>query len=238
MAVMFVITLDGLDKVAGTLLISSHLAYSRALAGIQARQGATAFAHICTVPAVQYCAIVTSSLLPERKGKLAEFASHAMFALVNLSFLGVSGVLIAGRIENMPTLVSVPLNLTFGLILLCGPACCDYVSCWFSFRVHGGPSSNQEVGQQASREADQEPGEHESREETNWDEGDCEHALEPRKPQGPTSMDIMAPLPTADDPLLTMTQEAILLGNVMTRHGSADMTTGMVCSINLVHCCC
>ncbi|CAE8605754.1 unnamed protein product [Polarella glacialis] len=234
---MFVITLDGLDKVAESLLIPSHLADSSTLAGTQARQASIAFVHTCMVPAFQYCAIVTSSLLPERKGKLAEFASFVMFALVTFGFLRVSAV-IAGRISNMPTLVSVPLNLTFGLILLSGPACCDYVSCWFYFRVHGGPSSNQEVGQQAGREADQEPGEHESREETHWDQVDCEHALEPREPQGPTSMNIMAPLPTADDPSLRMTQEAILPGTVMARHGVADMTTCTVCSINLVHCRC
>ncbi|CAE8594495.1 unnamed protein product [Polarella glacialis] len=237
-AVMFVITLRGLDKVAETFMIPSHLADPRALAGMQARQAATAFAHTCAVPAFLYCAIVTSCFLPERKGKLAELASHAIFVLVTLTFLYVCTVLVSLRIRDMPAPMSVPLNLTFGLILLSGPACCNYVACWFSFRVHGGPSSNQEAGQKASREAKQEPGEHESREETHWDEGDCEHALEPIDPQGPTSMNIMVSLPTADEPSLTMTQEAILLGNVMARHGVADMTTGTVCSIHLAHCCC
>ncbi|CAE8628530.1 unnamed protein product [Polarella glacialis] len=232
MAIMFVITLDGLDTVAETFVIPSHSADSGVLAETQARQAATAFAHTCLVPAFLYCAIVTSCFLPERKGKLAEVASHAMFALVTISFLYVCSRLVSFRIREMPTLVSVPLNLTFGLILLSGPACCNYVSCWFSLRVHGGPSSNQEAGQKASREAKQELGEHKSREETHWDEGNCEHALEPRESQGPTSMNIMAPLPTADEPSLTITQE------VMARHGVADMTTGTVCSIHLAHCCC
>ncbi|CAE8618132.1 unnamed protein product [Polarella glacialis] len=235
-ACMFVIALRGLDKVAETFVITEN---TRPLEGIQARQAATGFAHTCLVPAFLYCANVTACFLPERKGKLAEFASHAMFVFVNLTFIYICSTAVSLRIRELPTLVSVPLNLTFGLMLLSGPACCNYVSCWlFSFRVHGGPNSNQEAGQKASREANQEPGEHESREETQWDEGDCEHALEPREPQGPTSMNLMAPLPTADEPSFTMTQEAILLGNVMAPHGVADMTTGTVCSIHLAHCCC
>ncbi|CAE8693295.1 unnamed protein product [Polarella glacialis] len=182
MAVMFVITLIGLDTVAETFVISSHSADPRALPGSQARQAAIAFANTCEVPAFLYCAVVTSCFLPERKGKLAEFASHAMFVLV--AFLFLFGCFITlSRTRDMPTLVSVPLNLTFGLILLSGPTCCNYVSCWFSFRVHGGPSSNQEADQKASREANQEPGEHESREETHWDKGDSEHVLEPREPK-------------------------------------------------------
>ncbi|CAE8695086.1 unnamed protein product [Polarella glacialis] len=105
----------------------------------------------------------------------------------------------------MPTLVSVPLNLTFGLILLRGPACCDYVSGWFFFRMHGGPSSDRESGQEASEAGNQEPGEHESREETHLDEGDREHVLEPREAQGAT-MNIMAPRPEANGSSLTTTQ--------------------------------
>ncbi|CAE8618473.1 unnamed protein product [Polarella glacialis] len=237
MASMFVLTLNGMDRVAESLLIPSLLADSRALAEGQAREAATVFAHTCLVPAFLYFAVVTSCLFPKRKGKLAEFASDAMFACVTLAFLYVCSGLVILRVRNQAILVSVPLNLTFGLILLSGPACCDYVFCWFSSRVHGGPSSNQESVKKASRKATEEPGIHESREETHWDEGDCEHALEPREPQGPISMNIMAPLPTADEPSLTMTQEVILLGNVMARHGVADMTTGTVGSIDLAHCC-
>ncbi|CAE8691571.1 unnamed protein product [Polarella glacialis] len=128
-----------------------------------------------------------------------------MVVLVTLLFL--FGCFIAlSRIRDMPTLVPVPLNLTFGLMLLSGPACCNYVSCWFCFRVHRGPSSNQEADQKASREANQESqmeevtqesqpsppsrsqrrftlGEHELREETHWDKGDSEQILEPREPK-------------------------------------------------------
>ncbi|CAE8604383.1 unnamed protein product [Polarella glacialis] len=43
MAVMFVLTLRGLDKVAETFLIPSHSADPGALSGIQARQAATSF---------------------------------------------------------------------------------------------------------------------------------------------------------------------------------------------------
>ncbi|CAE8596897.1 unnamed protein product [Polarella glacialis] len=103
------------------------------------------------------------------------------------------------------------------------------------FRMHGGPSSNREAGQEeASQAATQEPGEHESREETHRDEGDCEHVLEPREPQGATSMNIMAPRPEADGSSQTKTPDAMILGNVSARHGVADMTTGTVCSIHLV----
>ncbi|CAE8610812.1 unnamed protein product [Polarella glacialis] len=234
LACMFVITLRGLDTVVEeSFVIPSQSADSRAIAERMAKQAAASFAHACMVPAFLHLAIVTSCLLPKRKSKLAEFASYAVFVLVTLPFLYVSSVLVSLRIrDDMPTLVSVSLNLTFGLILLSGPACCDYVSCWYHFLVHGGPSSNQKAGQKARREANQEPGEHESREETHWDEGDCEHALEPGETQGPTSMNIMAPLPTADEPSLTITQE------MMARHGVADMTTGTVCSIHLAHCCC
>ncbi|CAE8586404.1 unnamed protein product [Polarella glacialis] len=59
-----------------------------------------------------------------------------------------------------------------------------------------------------------------------------------RENRGPTSMNILAPLPTADEPSMTTTQEAILLGNVMARHGVADMTTGTVLSIHSAYCCC
>ncbi|CAE8706256.1 unnamed protein product [Polarella glacialis] len=165
-ACMFVITVIGLDKVAETLLIPSHLADSRTFVERTARQAATSFAHTCIVPAFLYFAMVASCFLPKRKGKLEEFASNAMFVLVTLTFVGVCAVLVSGRIREMPTLVSVPLNLTFGLVLLSGPTCCNYVSCWFSFCMHGGPSSSQEAGREASQEANEEPGEHESREET------------------------------------------------------------------------
>ncbi|CAE8609296.1 unnamed protein product [Polarella glacialis] len=133
-------------------------------------------------------------------------------------FLYVVVILVSVRIYEMPTLVSVPLHMTLGLILLSGPACSDYVSCWFSFRMHGGPNSNQGAGQEVSQEAsqepghevsqeaNQEPGENESREETHWDEGDCGHVLEPREPQGATSMNIMVPRPEADGSSLTTTQ--------------------------------
>ncbi|CAE8585165.1 unnamed protein product [Polarella glacialis] len=214
-ASMFVISLLGLDKVAETLLIPSHLADSRTFAERTARQAATSFAHTCLQPALLYCGMVASCFLPKRKGKLEEFASNAMFVLVTLTFVGVCTVSVSGRIREMPTLVSVPLNLTFGLILLSGPTCCNYVSCWFSFSMHGGPSSNQEAGREASQEANQEPGEHESREETHRDGGDREHVLEPLSPKGATSMNIMLPLPKADKPSLTTTQEAMILGRMM-----------------------
>ncbi|CAE8740629.1 unnamed protein product, partial [Polarella glacialis] len=197
LAGMFLQTLHELDRVAETLMIPSHFADSRVLAERTARQAARSFTHLCLVPAFLYFAIVTSCLLPKRKSKLAEFASNAVFVFVTLTFMGVCAVSISGQIYKMSTLMSVPLNLTFGLILLSGPACCKCVSCWFSFRMHGGPSSNQEAGQEASQEASQEAGEHESREETHWDEGHCEHVLEPREPQGATSMNIMAPRPKA-----------------------------------------
>ncbi|CAE8674441.1 unnamed protein product [Polarella glacialis] len=215
---MFSQTLNGLDAVA-VLLIRSHLADSGALAEETARQAARSFAHVCLPPAFLYLAMVTSCLLPERKSKLAEFASNAMFVFVMSCFLCVCVLFVVEQIYEMRTLVSVPLNLTFGLIAISGPACCNYVSCWFSFRMHGGPSSNQEAGQEAgqeaSQEANQEPGEHESREETHLDEGDCKHVLELREPQGTTSMNIMAPRPIADEFLLRTTQHAMILGNSM-----------------------
>ncbi|CAE8733824.1 unnamed protein product [Polarella glacialis] len=214
-ACMFVMTLPGLDKVAETLLIPSHLADSRTFTERTARQAATSFAHTCFVPVHLYCGMVASCFLPKRKGKLAEFASNAMFVLVTLTVFVVCTLLVSGRIREMPTLVSVPLNLTFGLVLLSGPTCCNYVSCWFSFCMHGGPSSNQEAGREASQEANQEPGEHKSREETHRAEGDCEHVLEPLTPKGANSINIMFPLPKADKPSLTTTQEAMILGSVM-----------------------
>ncbi|CAE8617013.1 unnamed protein product [Polarella glacialis] len=200
MAGMFLLCLAALDAVAETLMIPSHLADSRVLADRTARQAARSFSEVCFIHAFLYCAIVTSCLLPERKSKLAEFVSNAMFVFVTSFFLGVCSVLVSGQFYEMPALASIPLNLVFGLMLLSGPACCNYMSCRFSFSIHGGPSSNQEAGQ----EADQEPGGHESREETHWDEGDCEHVLEPREPQGRTYMNIMAPLPKAE-----------ILGNAM-----------------------
>ncbi|CAE8618157.1 unnamed protein product [Polarella glacialis] len=206
MVLMFSNTLHALDVVAA-LLIRSRLADSRAFAEEAASQAAKSFAHVCLVPAFLYCAIVTSCLLPERKSKLAEFASNAMFVFVASCFLCLCVLVIIGRISEMRTLVSVPLNLTFGLILISGPACCNYMYCWFSFRMHGGPSSNQEAGQEASEESNQEPGEHEYLE-----EDDCEDVLEPREPQRATSVNIMAPQPKADEPSLTTTQDAMILG--------------------------
>ncbi|CAE8688805.1 unnamed protein product [Polarella glacialis] len=203
---MFLQTLHGLDSVAAKLLITSHLGDSRAFAGSPARVAARSFAEVCLVPSFLYCANAISFLLPERRSKLAEFVSNAIFVFMTSGFLYVFVYVIFQRIYKMPTLVSVPLNLTFALILLSGPACCDYVSCWFSFRMHGGPNSNREAGQEASQEANQEPGEHESREETHWDEDDCEHVLEPREPQGATSMNIMVSLPEADGSSLTAVQ--------------------------------
>ncbi|CAE8581714.1 unnamed protein product [Polarella glacialis] len=141
-----------------------------------------------------------------------------MCVFVTGTILSLCAVSITGQIYKMPTLMSVPLSLTFGLILLSGPACCKYVYCWFSFCMHGGSSSNQEAGQGASQEANQEPGEHESTEETHLEEGDCEHVLEPRETQGATCINIMnivAPRPKADEPSLIKTQEAIILGNAM-----------------------
>ncbi|CAE8713812.1 unnamed protein product [Polarella glacialis] len=173
-ALMFLQCLVGLDAVAETLMIPSHLADSRVLADRTARQAARSFSDVCVVHAFVYCAIVTSCLLPERKSKLAEFASNVMFVFVTSFFLGGCAVFVSGQIQEMPALVSVPLNLGFGLILLSGPACCNYMSCLFPLSIHGGPSKNQEAG----READQQPGQHESREETHWDEGDCERVFE------------------------------------------------------------
>ncbi|CAE8601726.1 unnamed protein product [Polarella glacialis] len=211
MCVMFSTSLHALDVVAA-LLIQSHLADSRAFAEEPARQAAKSFAHTCLVPAFLYCSIVTSCLLPERKSKLAEFASNAMFVFVMSCFVCVCVLIIIGRIYKMRTLVSIPLNLTFGLVLLSGPSCCNYVSCWFSARMHGGPSSKQEVGQEASKECNQEPGEHESTEETDLEEDDGEDVLEPREPQGAACtyiINIMAPPPKADEPSLMTTQEAV-----------------------------
>ncbi|CAE8660090.1 unnamed protein product [Polarella glacialis] len=173
MAVMFLLCLEGLDAVAETLMIPSHLADSKVLADRTARQAARTFSDVCFGHAFVYCAIVTSCWLPERKSKLAEFASNMMFVFVMCFFLGGCAVFVSGQFEEMPALVSVPLNLGLGLILLSGPACCNYMSCRFSLCIHGGPSSNQEAG----READQEPSEHESREETPRDQGDCEHVF-------------------------------------------------------------
>ncbi|CAE8596265.1 unnamed protein product [Polarella glacialis] len=211
---MFIQTLHGLTRLAEDLLNPSLLANSGALAERTARLSARAFVEVCLVHAFLYCAIVTSCLLPERKSKLAELASNVVFVLVTLTFAGVCAMGVARQISDMPTLESVPLNLAFGLVLLSGPACCNYVSCWFSFRLHGGPCSNQEAGQEASQKANQEPGEHESREETHWDETDCEHALEPRESQGATSMIIMSPRPEADEPSLTTSHEAMIIGKV------------------------
>ncbi|CAE8630533.1 unnamed protein product [Polarella glacialis] len=208
---MFLATLDNLDAVAETLLIPSHLGDSRALAERTARQAARSFAEVCAVPEFFQCAIVTSCLLPERKSKLAEFASNVTFVFV-LVLCVLTNTYISGFIYEMPTLVSVPLNLTFGLVLLSVPFCCSYVSCCFSFRMTGGPSSNREAGQEASQAANQEPGENESREVT---QGDCEYALEPGQPQGATSMNSMAPRPEADRSSLTTRQEAMILGNAM-----------------------
>ncbi|CAE8707672.1 unnamed protein product, partial [Polarella glacialis] len=69
-ACMFVMILYGLDKVAETLLIPSHLADSRTFTERTARQAATSFAHTCFVPAHLYCGMVASCFLPKRKGKL------------------------------------------------------------------------------------------------------------------------------------------------------------------------
>ncbi|CAE8627023.1 unnamed protein product [Polarella glacialis] len=171
---MFNQTMHGLDVVAA-LLVQSHSADSDVVEGEPARQAARSFANVCLVPAFLYCAIVTSCLLPERKSKLGQFASNAMFVFVMSCFLFVCVFLVSGQIYKMRTLVSVPLNLTFGLIVISGPACCNYVSCWFDFHRHGGPSSNQEAGQKADQECNQVPDEDESTEETYREEADREH---------------------------------------------------------------
>ncbi|CAE8627928.1 unnamed protein product [Polarella glacialis] len=209
---MFLQTIHGLDALAA-LLIPSNLAESRELAGIPAGQAARSFAHVCLVPAFILASLVTSCLLPERKSKLAEFASNAMFVLV-MSCLISFCFFVTLQIYEMPTLVSVPLNLTFGLIVICGQACCNYQSSWFSFRMHGGPSSNQEAGQEASQECNQEPGEHESTEETHSEEGDCDDVLELRGSRV-NIMHIKAPRPKVDEPSLMTMKEAMILGNAM-----------------------
>ncbi|CAE8715040.1 unnamed protein product [Polarella glacialis] len=211
MAGMFLQTIHGLDVVAA-VFIPSHLAESRALAGIPARQAARSFAHVCLVPVLLQCTFIASCLLPERKSKLAEFASNAMFVFVMSCLLSFSVLSVPLWIYKMPTLVSVPLNLTFGLIAISGQACFNYMPCWFSFRMHGAPSSNQEAAQEASQECNQEPGEHESTEETLRDEGDCKHALANMMQE---AMNIMAQQPKADEPSLTTMQEAMILGNAM-----------------------
>ncbi|CAE8620185.1 unnamed protein product [Polarella glacialis] len=231
-ALMFLQTLHGLDSVAETLMIPSHH-HGTALAENTARQAARSFAQVCLVPACLYLAIVTSYLLPKRKGKLAEFASNVIFVFVTFCFATVCVLFVAGPIYEMPTLVSVPLNLTFGLILLSVQACSNYVSSWFPFRMHGSPSSNQKTGQEAGQEAIQEPGEHESRMERHRDEGDFEHVLEPGEPQGTTSMNIMALRPKADESSPTTAQDATILGNAMVseRHPSPP-------PLSLSCCCC
>ncbi|CAE8621962.1 unnamed protein product [Polarella glacialis] len=179
---MFLQTLIGLDKIAETLMIPSHLADSRVLAERKAREAARSFSFVCFVHAFCCCAIVTSCLLPERKSKLAEFASNAMFVLVTSCFACGCVVIVPGLFEKMPALVSVPLNLIFGLLLLSGPTCCNYVSCRFSLRKNQEEASNS--NQEAGQEGDQEPGEQESREETHWEQGDCEQVLEPSEAPG------------------------------------------------------
>ncbi|CAE8660662.1 unnamed protein product, partial [Polarella glacialis] len=87
-------------------------------------------------------------------------------------------------------------------------------SSWFSFRMHGGPSSNQEAGQEASQECNQEPGEHESTEETHSEEGDCDDVLELRGSRV-NIMHIKAPRPKVDEPSLMTMKEAMILGNAM-----------------------
>ncbi|CAE8600670.1 unnamed protein product [Polarella glacialis] len=177
----FLVALRELDAVAQTLMVSSHLAGSEVLADRTAKQAARAFSHVSIVYAFLYCAIATGCLLPNRKSKLAEFASNAMFILVTSCFLCFCAVFVSGQFEKMPALESIPLYLIFGLLLLSGPACCNYVSCRFSLRKNQeeASSSNQEAGQ----EGDQEPGEQESREETHWEQGDCEQVLEPSELQ-------------------------------------------------------
>ncbi|CAE8618806.1 unnamed protein product [Polarella glacialis] len=193
---MFLQILLSLDVMAETLMIPSHLADSRVLADRTAWEAARSFSFVCVIPAFCYCAIVTSCLLPERKSKLAESASNAMFVLVTSCFACGCVVIVPGQFEKMPTLVSVPLNLIWGLLLLSGPTCCNYVSCRLSLRKNQeeASSSNQEAGQ----EADQEPGEQESREETHWKQGGCEQVLEPSEPPGRTHMNTMAPRPKAE----------------------------------------
>ncbi|CAE8667918.1 unnamed protein product [Polarella glacialis] len=193
---MFLRPIGELDAVAENLMVPSHLADSRVLADRAATQAAQSFSHVCIIYAFLYCAIVTACLLPKRKSKLAEFASNALFVLVTFCFLCFCGVFVSGQFRKMPALVSVPLYLIFGLLLLSGPACCNNVSCRFSLRENQeeASSSNQEAGQ----EADQEPGEQESREETHWEQGDCEQVLEPSESPGRTYINIMAPPPKAE----------------------------------------
>ncbi|CAE8727090.1 unnamed protein product [Polarella glacialis] len=194
---IFVQTLLGLDAVVEPLMVPSHLADSRVLADRTARQAAGFFSHVCLVHSVVHCVIVTACLLPKRKSKLAEFASNLMLVLVTSCFLYVCAIFVFRQFEKMPVRVSVPLYLIFRLLLLCGPSCCNYVACRFSLlrkNQEEASSSNQEAGQ----EADQEPGEHESREETHWEQGDCEQVLEPSEPPGRTYMNIMAPPPKAE----------------------------------------
>ncbi|CAE8680534.1 unnamed protein product [Polarella glacialis] len=208
---MFNQTINGLDVVAA-LLVQSNYEWS-GMDGEPARQAARYFANVCLVPAFLYCAIVTSCLLPERKSKLAEFASNAMFVFAMSCFLFVCVFLVVGRIYKMRTLVSVPLNLTFGLIALSGPTFCNHVSGWISFRMHGGPSSNQFAGQEASKGCNQEPSEHGPTEETHREESDREHVLGSKQSQGETCMNIMnikTPRPKAHEPSRMTTQEAMI----------------------------
>ncbi|CAE8605173.1 unnamed protein product [Polarella glacialis] len=148
---MFLTTLRELDGVAQTLMVPSHLADSEVRADRTAKQAARSFSHVGIIYAFLYCAIVTGCLLPKRKSKLAEFASNAMFVLVTSCFLCFCAVFVSGQFEKMPALVSIPLYLIFGLLLLSGPACCNYVSCRFSLRKNQeeASSSNQEAGQEA-----------------------------------------------------------------------------------------
>ncbi|CAE8649120.1 unnamed protein product [Polarella glacialis] len=131
---VFLQTLIGLDAVTETLMFPSHLADSRVLADRTARKAARSFVLAGFAHAFCCCAIVTSCLLPERKSKLAEFVSNTMFVLVTSCFAFGCVVFVPGQFEKMPALVSVPLNLIFGLLLLTGPTCCNYVSCRLSLR--------------------------------------------------------------------------------------------------------
>ncbi|CAE8628471.1 unnamed protein product [Polarella glacialis] len=176
-AVIFLATLRELDDVAKTLMVPSHLADSEVPAYRTAKQAARSFSHVGIMYAFLYCAIVTGCLLPKRKSKLAEFASNAMFVLVTSFFLCFCSVIVSGQFEKMPALVSIPLYLIFGLLLFSGPACCNYVSCRFSLH------KDQEEASSSNQEADQEPGEQESREETHWEQGECEQVLEPSELQ-------------------------------------------------------
>ncbi|CAE8581905.1 unnamed protein product [Polarella glacialis] len=171
---MFIITIRELDDVATTLMF---FADSEILAERTAKQAARSFSNVGLVYAFAYCAIVAGCLLPKRKSKLAEFASNAMFVLVTSFFLCFCGMFVSGQFEQMPALVSIPLYLIFGLLLFSGPACCNYVSCRFSLR------KDQEEASSSNQEADQEPGEQESREDTHWEQGDCEQDLEPSELQ-------------------------------------------------------